>query len=372
MIKSVHIISWDIPYPANYGGVIDVFWTLKKLHEQGCKIKLHCFQYGDRFSSEVLNQYCSQVFYYPRKTGMMGLHASLPYIVSSRSDKLLLTNLLQDDAPIIFEGIHSTFLLNEPKLKDRRKILRAQNVEYEYYSQLANNTSLSFKKLYYYFEAMRLYRYERSLQNLQAIATVAMHDFNYFQSLYPTKQVVNIPSFQPDDEVKSLLGTGNYCLYHGNLSVEENEKSALFLIQEVFKELDFPLVIAGKNPADKLMALQGNHISVIANPSDEALNTLIAEAQIHVLPSFQTSGLKLKLLHALFLGRFCVSNANMLVGTGLEGAVIVANTAQEFKSSILQYKDRVFEQSDIEHRNTFLQQYSNKVNASNFIDMLSS
>ncbi len=122
MIKSVHIISWDIPYPANYGGVIDVFWTLKKLHEQGCKIKLHCFQYGDRFSSEVLNQYCSQVFYYPRKTGMMGLHASLPYIVSSRSDKLLLTNLLQDDAPIIFEGIHSTFLLNEPKLKDRRKM----------------------------------------------------------------------------------------------------------------------------------------------------------------------------------------------------------------------------------------------------------
>lgn len=370
MTKSVHIITWDIPYPANYGGVIDVYWTLKNLHEQGCQIILHCFQYGDRFPSETLNQFCSQVLYYPRKTGAKGLHASLPYIVSSRRSELLLKNLLKDDSPIIFEGIHSTFLLNEPKLKDRKKILRAQNVEHEYYTQLANNTSFSLRKLYYYFEAMRLYRYERSLQNVQAIATVALHDFNYFQQLYPSKQLTNIPSFQPYDEVKSLVGKGNYCLYHGNLSVEENEKSAMFLIQKVFATLDFPLVIAGKNPPTRLMALQGNHISVIANPSDEALNTLIAEAHIHVLPSFQTSGLKLKLLHAIFLGRFCITNSAMLVGTGLDDLVLVANTVEEFTARIQQYKNMLFEQSDIEKRKEYLQPYSNQANVLKLLNLI--
>ncbi len=370
MIKSVHIISWDIPFPANYGGVIDVFWTLKNLLDQGCKIKLHCFQYGDRFPSEVLNQYCSEVFYYPRQTGVKGLHASLPYIVSSRCSKLLLINLLKDDSPIIFEGIHSTFLLNEPALKNRKKILRAQNVEHEYYTQLAKNTSFSLKKIYYYFEAMRLYRYERNLQQIQAIATVAMHDYAYFKNLYPSIQHAYIPSFQPYDEVKSLIGQGNYCLYHGNLSVEENNKSALFLIHEVFNNVDVPLVIAGRNPSSELLSLSKAHIKVIANPDDEVLNTLIAEAQIHILPSFQTSGLKLKLLHALFLGRFCISNSAMLVGTGLEEVVIVANTAQEFKSCILQYQDRAFEQSDIEHRKSILQQYSNMKNVLKLLDIL--
>jgi hypothetical protein len=44
--KHLHIISFDVPYPANYGGVIDVFYKLKNLHKAGVKIILHCFEYG--------------------------------------------------------------------------------------------------------------------------------------------------------------------------------------------------------------------------------------------------------------------------------------------------------------------------------------
>ena len=29
----LHIISFDVPYPANYGGVIDVFYRVKALTE---------------------------------------------------------------------------------------------------------------------------------------------------------------------------------------------------------------------------------------------------------------------------------------------------------------------------------------------------
>ena len=38
MEKHLHIISFDVPYPANYGGVIDVFYKLKALHAEGIKI----------------------------------------------------------------------------------------------------------------------------------------------------------------------------------------------------------------------------------------------------------------------------------------------------------------------------------------------
>ena len=32
--KEIHIITFDIPYPANYGGVIDVFYKIKALKEK--------------------------------------------------------------------------------------------------------------------------------------------------------------------------------------------------------------------------------------------------------------------------------------------------------------------------------------------------
>ncbi len=46
--KHLHIISFDIPYPPNYGGVIDVYFKIRTLHELGIKIHLHCFEYPGR------------------------------------------------------------------------------------------------------------------------------------------------------------------------------------------------------------------------------------------------------------------------------------------------------------------------------------
>ena len=50
--KHLHIVSFDIPYPPNYGGVIDVYYKLKALHRKGVKIILHCFEYPGRARSE--------------------------------------------------------------------------------------------------------------------------------------------------------------------------------------------------------------------------------------------------------------------------------------------------------------------------------
>jgi hypothetical protein len=53
--KKLHIVSFDVPFPANYGGVIDVFYKIKYLHEQGVEIYLHCFDYG-RGQKEILKK----------------------------------------------------------------------------------------------------------------------------------------------------------------------------------------------------------------------------------------------------------------------------------------------------------------------------
>ncbi|HMX05330.1 MAG TPA: hypothetical protein PKE14_11715, partial [Chitinophagales bacterium] len=63
--KHLHIISFNVPYPPDYGGVIDVFNKIKALHAEGIKIHLHCFEYG-RNEAPELNAFCEHVYYYPR------------------------------------------------------------------------------------------------------------------------------------------------------------------------------------------------------------------------------------------------------------------------------------------------------------------
>src|SRR6187399_3138688 len=97
--KHLNIISFDVPYPADYGGVIDIFYKIKYLSEAGIKVHLHCFQYG-RAAHNELNKYCASVNYYPRKTAKSLLFNTLPYIVLSRNAADLKENLLSNDYPI--------------------------------------------------------------------------------------------------------------------------------------------------------------------------------------------------------------------------------------------------------------------------------
>ena len=92
MDKHLNIIALNIPYPANYGGVIDIFYKLRALYRCGVKIHLHCFEYGRAHTSE-LNSMCEQVFYYKRNTGLAANFSLLPYNVNSRRNNLLLENL---------------------------------------------------------------------------------------------------------------------------------------------------------------------------------------------------------------------------------------------------------------------------------------
>ena len=78
----VNIISFNIPYPANYGGVIDVFYKIKAFNDLGVNVILHCFEYG-RDRSEVLESMCDKVYYYKRRGALCNV-SHIPYIVYSR------------------------------------------------------------------------------------------------------------------------------------------------------------------------------------------------------------------------------------------------------------------------------------------------
>ena len=138
MDKYLNIVSFNIPYPANYGGVIDVYYKLEALHACGVKLILHCFE-CERPHAPELESICDKVFYYKRRTGVIANLTWLPYNVYSRKDHRLIENLLQNDYPILFEGLHSCYYMDDPRLRNRMKISRECNIEHDYYRHLAKS-----------------------------------------------------------------------------------------------------------------------------------------------------------------------------------------------------------------------------------------
>lgn len=366
----VHIVSFDVPYPADYGGAIDVFYKIKSLHEKGIQIILHCFEYG-RKPSDELEKWCLKVHYYKREMSFFKLLGQLPFIVNSRSSQRLMRNLQNDQYPILFEGLHSCYFLNHPDLIHRRRVVRTHNIEHDYYSNLSKAEHRFFQRIYLSIEAQKLRKYEQVLTTASGIASISMNDKNHFEQLNKNTHVIS--AFHQNQSVTSCIGKGDYVLYHGNLGVAENYDAAMYLIQDVFSHSEYRLIIAGNNAPEKLRKLcsKYSNVSLIENINTEEIIQLVRQAQINILVTKQATGIKLKLLAALFNGRFCVVNKEMVVDTGLEPYCLEGNGNKELLPLINKYMHVEFDQLQLNKRKELENSvFSNSYNVDRLIDLL--
>lgn len=360
----MHIVCLDAPAPPNYGGAIDMYYKVKALASIGKKIRLHYFQYQDNRDAGALEALCDQVYVYERKKNTASLLSSLPFIVQSRIDPLLISRLNADEHPVLLEGLHCSGLL--PHLKEpARAVIRMHNEEAEYYGRLASCEPSFFKKIYLKRESRLLKRYYRHLPKDQKLAVLSSSDIDVLQQVYGFRHCYFIPCFIPWQQLNSLKGIGDYCLYHGNMRVPENESAANWLIDAVFSRLPYTLVIAGGGISSSLAkkAKAYNNVRLIADPPMEELNVLVKEAQINVLPSMNNTGVKLKLLHALFEGRFCIVNENGVRGSHIESGLQVASDAEAFSSLVRAHFHTPFSAADKKNRQALLSVYNNDSNA---------
>lgn len=355
MDKHLHIVTHDVPWPVTHGGIVDLFYKLVALSSHGIKIHLHCFKTTDRKEEPELEKYCYSVNYYTRKTGIRNVSVTVPYIVYTRKSNALYKELKKDLYPVLLEGIHCTHLLQTDLIQNRKVFVRLHNVEYKYYQQLAKNEQGFFKKLYYQAESRLLKNYERSVALKATFLAVSDKDAGEYHSQFKAHVFV-VPVFLPYNEVRAVRGRGSFCLYQGNLAVNENEKAVIWLLKNVFNNSETPFVIAGRAPSAKLKALVKSRTQtcMIIDPTEAEMQDLIAKAQINILPSFNTTGVKLKVLNALFNGKYCLVNSAAVNGSGIQDCVSIANSAAEFKMQIKILSENIFGEAEIKNREEIL------------------
>lgn len=240
------------------------------------------------------------------------------------------------------------------------------NIEYRYYEQLCRQTNSLFKKAYFWNESRLLKNYEQTIPGDVPIICVSQNEAEFYRRNFRASNVGYISVFTGWEHLQSKEGSGRFCLYQGNLSVPENEKAATWLVENVFGAIDTPFIVAGKNPSGSLQRLieKNSNVCLVANPDVNEMQELISKAQVNILPSFSDTGIKLKLLNAVFCGKHVLTNNAMVDGTHLESVCHVVNDARDYTSAIKVLMQTPFTNAEIQLRENLLREfYNNEKNA---------
>ena len=336
--KPIHIISFDNPFPPVYGGVVDVFYRMKALHELGFSIYLHCFVNVIPTDYAVLKQYTKEIYFYKRPNRFLSVFSMVPFSVLSRRHKDLIVNIEKTAGAVHCEGLQSSYSISKGFFKDRVRTLRLLNLEDNYYQGLANSERNLMKKLFFRFEAMRYKSYQNVIKEFDAVFTISVYETDYVTKHFRPAQY--IPVFHGNKSVADLSSFGNYALYHGDMGTADNRRAVEFLI-DVFKKIpDCKFIIASSKHGEPLEKLMENapNISFVSIKSQQHLDELLAGAHINVMLSFQQSGTKLKVINSLFKGRFCIINKNMVDDPAIRDLCTMAETEADFIEEVNRLK----------------------------------
>ncbi len=345
--QSLHIISFDNPFPPGYGGVIDVFYKIKALHSIGVEVHLHCFVDEVPADYSVLKEHTAAVFFYVRKNKFWSYFQVKPFSVHSRFSKEMINRLYQDNFPILFEGLQTTSMLKHFNNKSRKLFLRLHNNEEKYYSGISKSEKNIFKKGIYWLESKKYKHFQKSVFNqFEKVFTLSETENNEINLF--SKNSVYVPVFHGNNNMKSFSKKGEIALYHGDLRISDNKKAVDFLIL-VFKELpEYKFIIASKSGRREVENKTKNtvNISFVETKDHVVLNELFEQTHLHVLFSFQQSGTKLKVINSLFNGRFCLINSNMVDDKQIQNLCSLAETKEEFKSKIIELMQKSYNQDE--------------------------
>ena len=310
------------------------------------------------------------MLYYKRNSFVASLLSHDPFIVKSRSNDDLITNLNKDNYPVLFEGLHTTYPLTSHLLENKKVYVRTHNIEHDFYKGLGKSETNIFKKNFFYQEAKKLKKFEKILKKVEGVFTISPFEQKYFHKKYGDN-CHYIPVFHNHMVETELKSEEKIILFHGNVAVSDNSKAAFFLIN-TYKNSDYKLVIASsftnKSLTQEINKYQNiSFVDISDNPS---LNQLFEKTHINVLVSFQKTGIKLKLLNSLYQGKFIIANSEMIEDTGLEDLCISANTSKEFLKQTKQLLPKKFTEKEREKRMKVLEGFNPIKSAQKIVDII--
>lgn len=232
------------------------------------------------------------------------------------------------------------------RYSDAGIVLRSHNVESEIWKRIAENTSSFLFKKYLENQVKRLDAFERwAIQLFDYVLTISDKDKQHFQAWFPDLRMTTIPVSLDLEALEQYRGrqenvTGKLRIgFIGSLDWMPNVEGVSWFIKEVIpylltQKVDFVFNIAGRNMPGYFKDMATDYIHV-AGEVDDA-RSFVSGQDIIVVPLFSGSGMRVKIVEAMSVGKVVVST-----GIGLEGVdatdgqdLYVADTEEDFAKTI--------------------------------------
>jgi polysaccharide biosynthesis protein PslH len=243
---------------------------------------------------------------------------------------------------IQLEGLYLAVYADVIRKHSRAKIvMRAHNVEFKIWEQLAAKQSNVFNRIYLSILARQLRKHElKMLSHYDCLVPISDIDAAFFKQAGFRKPVHVCPaSFDEEKLHVPMAASSNKSVFFiGSLDWVPNQDGLNWFVENVWKKntIDASLHIAGRNMPDFLYNL--NSQSIVVEGEVESSTDFMASKQIMVVPLFAGSGMRVKIIEAMAMGKTIVST--MLGAEGIAYTpnenIIIANTETEFAAALKQ------------------------------------
>lgn len=354
--SKVLVITPRLPWPLNDGGSIAMHQSLVTLNALGYDVTLLSINPEKHFVTEhALNQYAKvssvSIDTTPNiwKALANYFFQSTPYPVirflHPEFSALIIKTLRENDFQFIqLETLFVTPYLDVIRHNTKAPIIfRAHNAESEIYYRHSNRISNALKKYAYRILAKSVQKYEANIsKNVKGIITITREDKSYFSKAELKSALEFIPLYvqNPTINLEPKPEIENSIAYLGALNWEPNLQGLQWFMDQVLpivikKIPTIKVHIAGKDPGKHAMLWQSSTVSVTGNIA-EPISFLQCNNVVFV-PVFIGSGVRLKLLESMALGKAIVTTAVGAQGLSVthQREIMICNDPDSFAEAIL-------------------------------------
>ena len=353
------ILSKKFPYPLKEGEPIAISYLSRSLSNIDCSVSLFVLNTSKHFFDidkfpEAKN-YFHKIYssYTNNHINILGALKSIlkneSYLLSrfysKQYDEQLKTILKENQFDVIqLETIYMAHYIPTIRKYSQSLIaIRTHNVEHLIWNRVAKMTSNLAKKWYLKYQNRSLRKFElEKINQCDLLVSITLDDLEKFRKLGFKKEGISIPvginikeydtQFLPENDQQSIA-------FIGALDWMPNQDGVLWFINKVWPKIKsaFPKMefhIAGKNTPKWINEYAKNGVVVHGEVPDA--KAFIKQHPVFVAPLYSGSGIKIKILEAMALGRAVVTT-----NIGVEGIpaknekhLYIADSAEEFASSI--------------------------------------
>lgn len=219
-------------------------------------------------------------------------------------------------------------------------VLRAHNVEYNIWQQMSKECCHGLKRWYLKKLALALRVYETEhLNDYDGIVCITDEDAEIFKKSGCRKPITGIPFGITLKETEQTVETPGTLFHIGSMDWMPNDRSIRWFLKEVWPILheELPaikLYLAGRKMPDDLMDMKLDGVTVLGEVDDAT--QFMAGKQINIVPLLAGSGIRIKIIEAMALGKTVISTHVGAAGIRYTDGknLLIADTPQEFISHI--------------------------------------